>query len=426
MKLKTKVSLILIFLVIAVCSLFAACKIGGESWEEIVGDAKDQRITYYACGGKFKNSAGVKEIYYPAGVPIMTDFDAADQSVTQTDFIFQGWYYVKLDNDGNPVWEDEEKGIPVLTDREVTSGLKLEKGDHVYVGAKWTKDYKIRYKLYAGSPDDADKGATKITVGEKTYNVGDEFANGAFGRNLAISLNYNRPPVTADDATLLEYYVLENGEYVPCSRVQKPEVYDEENPYVDVYCKFVEGVWTMVRDARGFYDMYGSMASGNYYIAADNIDCSQNSALRPKRNAINCKIQGNGRTVLNQKVEVSSLGNGDEYSLFGIIGKDAEIKDITFTGFTFNVSGIGSGRTVHIYLFSHGIEEGAKLENVALTDSTLSIERISKNNATIQNIQKNPDDSYNTDSWIFAEGDYSGVTCDRVTLVIEKETVVVQ
>lgn len=51
MKLKTKVSLILIFLVIAVCSLFAACQIGGKSWREILGDAQHQYITYYAGGG---------------------------------------------------------------------------------------------------------------------------------------------------------------------------------------------------------------------------------------------------------------------------------------------------------------------------------------------------------------------------------------
>ena len=74
MKLKTKVSLILIFVVISVCSLFAACKIGEKSWQETLGDAQYQYVTYYACGGNFSsNSKKTKDIYYPADTPTITD-----------------------------------------------------------------------------------------------------------------------------------------------------------------------------------------------------------------------------------------------------------------------------------------------------------------------------------------------------------------
>ena len=102
MKLKTKVSLILIFLVIAVCSLFAACQIGGKTWQEILGDAQHQYITYYAGGGTFGNNKVVRDIYYPAGVPATSEFGGTTQSVTRTDWLFKGWYYVVLDDEGNP------------------------------------------------------------------------------------------------------------------------------------------------------------------------------------------------------------------------------------------------------------------------------------------------------------------------------------
>ena len=169
MKLKTKVSLILIFLVIAVCSLFAACQIGGTPWKEIVGKAKNQHITYYACGGTFSNSSKVvKDIYYNAGTPTLGEDDDA-LSVTYPNWLFKGWYYLDLDEDGKPQYaseEDRKNGNPLLKDEQVVFPITLEKNEHICVGAKWVRDYKIKYFLREDSSD--------ITIDGKVYKAGDK------------------------------------------------------------------------------------------------------------------------------------------------------------------------------------------------------------------------------------------------------------
>lgn len=412
MKLKTKVSLILIFLVIAVCSLFAACQIGGKSWREILGDAQYQYITYYAGGGTFGNSKVVKNIYYEADVPATSEFE-----ITNTDWLFKGWFYVELDGEGNPKFASEENkkaGIPELTDREAVFPLTLSKDDHLYLGAKWTRDYKLKYFLY-DSPD--------ITIDGKVYSNGEEFTSSSFGKYDYINLSYSKLPVESSDSTLLEYYVEDGqgGYKVLDGAIEKPDVYDEtdEDPFVSVYCKFVSGLWEMVRTASDVRIMYQNLAFGNSYYVTQDIDCSNNQPLTLKAGSINCIIQGNGHTISNQSFESKNLANGGTSSIFGEISKDTVMKDITFENFTSRVT-IRSGARVNIYLFSHGIEAGADLQNVAFNNSSLTIPSV-PNTSTINNIQ-NIGGVYQTDAWVSGDGDYSSVRFRNLTLDVAGQT----
>ncbi|MDE5943736.1 MAG: hypothetical protein K2H30_05985 [Clostridia bacterium] len=435
MKLKTKVSVILIFLVIAVCSLFAACKIGGKTWQEILGDAQYQYITYYAAGGTFNNNKVVKDIYYSADTPTVDDFDAINQSVTRTDWLFKSWYYVELDEDGNPVFETEEdraNGNPVLTDREVQFPLILEKGEHLYLGATWAHDYKLKYFLYDSDDitieveedEEGENGETIEVKRKVTVKEGEVITERNFGTVSSLSVSYSNLPATVTDATLLEYYVLnEDNEYVPFTgtSVRKPDVYDENDPdpYVAVYCKFISGIWDMVRTASDVRTMYQQLATGNHYYITQDIDCSTNTALTMKAGNINCIIEGNGHTISNQKFQANNIQNGTTYSVFGNITKDTQIKDITFENFEATVS-LRSGARVDVYLFSHGMEEGAVLQNVTFNNSSLIISAL-PSTASINNIPKT-DGGYQTDGWLFGEGNYDGLDYKNLTLSIDGQT----
>lgn len=412
MKLKTKISVILIFLVIAVCSLFAACKIGGKTLDEILGDAKNQCITYYAGGGTFDDSSRVvKNIYYKAGTPTLSD-----HKIAKTNWLFKGWYYVECDEDGNPKFaseEDKKAGIPVLTDREVTFPLILQENEHLYLGAKWTRDYKIKYILHEDSPS--------VTVGDKVIEAGQELTDGYFGKFDSVTLSFTRQPVTSQDATLLEYYVKNgDGTYeVPENyKILKPAEYNDNDtdPHVAVYCKYVSGKWEMVRTASDVSTMYQNLAYGKSYYITKDIDCSDNAPLNLKQGSINSTIEGNGYKISGQKFRINNLANGAKCSVFGEISSETSIKDITFENFEATVT--IRGKQVNVYLFSHGIQAGATLENVAFNGSTLDITS-KPDDAVIENIQ-NAGEGY-TESWIFGEGDHSGVTYDELTLKVKDE-----
>lgn len=426
MKLKTKVSLILIFLVIAVCSLFAACKIGGDTWQEILGDAQHQYITYYAGGGAFSNSKAVKDVYYPAGVPTISDFNTTQMEIKRTDWLFKGWYYVECDAEGNPKFaseEDKEAGIPILTDREVTFPLVLQKDEHLCIGAKWTRDYKLKYFLY-DSPE--------IEVGENTFTNGQEIGSAAFGVYDSITVNYSKPPVESKDATLLEYYVKnEQGGYEVLgggNKVYKPDVYDEtdEDPHVAVYCKYISGVWNMVRDFRDVRDMFGSMADGKSFYVTNDIDCSSNPTINLKQSSINCTIEGNNHKISNQKFKTNNnLQSGQTCSVFGQISSSCKIQNIIFENFEAEAS-VRARAGVNIYLFSHGIEEGATLTNVAFNGATLALTL--PDNCTVYNIQQIGDSGeYQTGNWLFGgftnDDDFTAVTCKNLTLKINNDKV---
>ncbi|MDE6869064.1 MAG: hypothetical protein K2J83_08000 [Clostridia bacterium] len=423
---------------IAVCSLFAACKIGGKTWQEILGDAQYQRVTYYAAGGSFGNSKYVKDVYYYPDTPVISDFTI--DPVTQTDYVFKGWYYVELDDEGNPKFAneaDKARGIPVLTDEAVAFPLTIEKNQHLYFGAKWTRDYKLRYYLIDGSEDitlevavEGEEGVTKKVI----VSAGGEIAERSFGSQDAITVSYANLPVTVSDATLLEYYVKnENDEYEQFTgSIRKPDVFDEtdSDPHVAIYCRFVSGKWEMVRTASEARTMFLNLYSADldnrnrYYITQD-IDCSTNSAVPLKSGLVNSVIQGNGYTISNQKFQTTNPAVMSTYSIFGRITRDAEITGITFEGFEATVSSIRPNIRLYLYLFSADVEEGAVLEDVAFNNSKLTISSL-PDDTIIYNIQKDDDGIFNTDTWLFGSGDFSALTYTNAELIINGQSIEVK
>ena len=232
-------------------------------------------------------------------------------------------------------------------------------------------------------------------------------------------MSYTRQPVTVTGATLLEYYVLNgDGEYeVPESnRIYKPTEYNEEDkdPHVAVYCKYISGNWTMVRTASDARNMFNNLSSGNYYIT-QNIDCSGNSALPLRTGSTRCTIQGNGYTISNQKFGAVGLGAG-AHSVFGQISEEANITEITFEGFTVEVT-IRASRT-SVYLFSSNIAQDATLNGVVLKDCALTVTG-KPDDTVIENFIQQ-DGAY-TEDWIFGNGDYTGVSYDKLTLTVKGE-----
>lgn len=193
-KLKSK---IIVFL-LALMSLFI---LGGCSLGSSLNDVKKDynltaQVTYFANGGAFNNSKTQKDMYYTAGSKALNigvvNPTSGSVSITNSQGEFDGWYFVEVDAEGNPVLEDEEKGLYKLTDKKVDFTVALADGDHWIIGAKWKSLTNLKVKIIVDTgltvPFDAEKKNSSIVlpagVAEKTSFVnGDIIGEFEYNRN---------------------------------------------------------------------------------------------------------------------------------------------------------------------------------------------------------------------------------------------------
>ena len=116
MKRKFKNKLLIILTVLASLFIFGGCTLG-ETFEEILSTRDlNPYVTYYANGGIFEDKKSEKNIYYKIGSGVLNIAETSNTTsgtvkVNRDGYTLLGWYFVELDEEGKPIFEDEEKGL---------------------------------------------------------------------------------------------------------------------------------------------------------------------------------------------------------------------------------------------------------------------------------------------------------------------------
>ena len=130
---------------------------------------------------------------------------------------------------------------------------------------------------------------------------------------------------------------------------------------VAVYVDYIEGIWTLVKDAATFKSAI--KAGESIYLMAD-IDL-EGATLSTAR-SYNKTLEGNGYTVSNFKVEKTG-GNKPIISIFRILDRDAVIRNVSFAGVEYDLTGLAETvETVEASAIANSTL-GAKITNVTVS-----------------------------------------------------------
>lgn len=392
---KLRLLLIAVFAFIAFVCLFAGCSLK-PSLKEVLDDLDSKGavvdVTYFANEGSFAGNTKITNLRQKVGskaVNINTHaFTSGDISVSRTKHKLVGWYEAETYTDpetGNvyPIYEDGSvyKFDYDTKDFDTTKNIKrsevpfdfntvLEKGVHYYLVAEWEKVYTVPVKL-AGE-------VSSITVkddGEDTeYKFGNlinDIPYETINDKLVIPSKPSPILGTVSGATFVEFYYKETCEK---EDIVKWPLYLEnylDDDYDDfaIYAKYIEGIWTVVRDSDGVKSMFDRISVGNQYYIFDDITYDGNTIdAITGSDGFACTIRGNGFTISGLKITATFRTNQtNSASLFGAIKGTANIRDLNLEVeeiYTVNTNATALGG---IYFAFTSIASGATIENVNLS-----------------------------------------------------------
>lgn len=450
---KTKIKLLIILITVFATSLIAGlagCAIGEQTSKEQAEEMGFTcAVTYYANGGTFREGRDddakvYKTIQFKPDSPIFNIGGTEGQTLTivRTNYVFAGWEFCQLDEDGNPVLIDAagnrlpyldngsadiqtEVGMQMSEQQKrftaIPNGTKvfqngkyvITEGERLFLVATWEQDVMVDYKLVTDTPITV-KGADEADV---TYNTGDVIYSQGFGTGATLTLrpygsNSFNPGLTfVSEHSYINLYWDEEctRPVVDKEKVDKPD--DNEN--VVIYAMYRSGNWTPVRDANDYSDAL-IKGTGNYFVVFD-ID-AKGASFNMRTTTFDGVIDGNNKTISNITIggsmayEAQRLENGKSYALFGSLGANAKISNLTISNISVNVS-VATG-SVSVYLIASSLTEGATFENFVVDGVKLTI----SNNALILNMQ-NDDGSFNTDKWLYGVGSDSEFVAEHGEIV---------
>lgn len=405
-------------LIIALCIMVAsltACHVGDKPlFDDFLNqNGLTAQVTYYSNGGQFKNSAVISKEMYHKPNDYIANFgvDVKKGEISKVNYVFTGWNYAQLDENNNPVTEIID-GKVHYKDSGVKANFPIQIADkqHIYLCATWELDVYLSYRLVSDVDITVNVKDEEGNTSQKTFTNGDEIKQEYFGTNTEI-ITSSQAPVTATNATFLQLFVDEDCTIPVGSTLAKPS--DGSN--LNVYAKYIEGNWTLVKTAQQALNMFKQLHLDRKYYLFNNIDMSEQTGVIPAT-ANECKatIQGNGYKISNLKVEpVNNKGgaaqNDVSYSLFGALKSTAKITDLTIENVTINYT-VSKGATTNLYAFFASFEEGATLDveisNVTMTVKKPRTDSDSAGNiyTIINNIDVNEDtNEFETDNWMFGK-----------------------
>ena len=362
MKKKTKSKLLVLLASIAAAFLLGGCSFG-ESFDEVIaGKNLVAQVTYYSNGGSFEGTSTQKDLYYQSGkkalnIGVVTPSNGSVE-IARNNYVFDGWYYAVLDEEGKPIYADEDKKLYQLGDK-VDFSVPLQEGDHWIVVAKWLAAVKVNVVLVcdkdASIPVKVKEGEEAISykngdvVEVRPYDTADQVVNPGDGK-APFSMS-------GKDYTFVDYYA-----DAACTKlVQWPIKKQEED--VNVYAKYIKGEWEVVRTPKDVSDMFNSISAGKRYWLVKDVDVTGRKISA--KSTFDGEIQGNGYTISNLSVQKSKITGGSTVSLFGDIQATAVIENLTLANLQMDYSLQSS--PVSIYYAFASIAEGAKIANVKLS-----------------------------------------------------------
>lgn len=486
-KIKPLIILIAVFIVALASGIAAGCSIGEKSTKELADEmGLTVPVTYYANGGNFRLNANkvtyaYRTIYYKPGSPVwdMPAYTPSSQyphSVDREGYVFKGWYWCVLDEEGNPVLKDNsgndikyydngsadmskidgnvtvqlgesEKQFTSVIDRtkgkvfEDENGnaktIYAETGKHLFLIADWERDVVLEYKLVSDSPITVKDGD-----GTKTYSNGDVIGFKSFALDPVISLN------PADGVSGIEstshtyislYYDAECANPViagtPEARIAKPV----NGESATIYARYLAGTnWEPVRTQDDVKNMFSSTAVNRHYFLVNDVDCTDLTVTAKNARLNTSSIDGNGKTISGFKVNPgSTIAKNTKVSLFGTMDINTEIKNLTIKNIEFETIGIRNSINAAVNVLFSGLETPANendkvaaFTNFVVDGVKVTVRRVGAD-SVIDNIPLVGED-YKTDSWLYCNGftdaeftaAHQGVTVNNAELIINNVNIV--
>lgn len=429
MKRSLKTKLIVLCVMLFSVFLFAGCGKLNDTLDDVLDKYKvEAQVTYYSGEegwfGKSADGALIRslDLYYKADQKALNigiaEITSGTVTLSSNDYEVVDWLIVKTDEQGNPLFEDEENSIPQTTGESFDFSKKLESGKHYYLSAVWRVVEKLDVKLLNSD--------LTFTLNEVTYNykAGDIIASFSYGTSGSIS-DPGTPVKTNDAYTFLEYYTDAEGTTVAQWPISRKNT-GENNV---VYAKYLEGEWTLLKKANDVMKMFTSSTLKDNYYLFNHIDCSSLSSSLTPLTKFSGKFYGNGYTISNINFIKTKVSSGS-YAVFGEITEGAEIKDVTFSNIkvsyeTRSGSSAEEPNFASFYLAFTSLASGARVENVTFDGGSVQI-TLAKN-FIIENMMNDVGDAWTLTNWQFGGFDsdsayvayqdglgYTGVTVTNI------------
>lgn len=461
-KFKPLIILIAVFIVSLVSGVVAGCSIG----EKTVKELADQRgltcpVTYYANGGNFMLGGDpimqvYNTIYFRPGSPIYnigaSEAGTKGLGISREGFVFNGWYFCKLDEQGNPILKDEQGNVLAYLDngtadmavngvqrleaekrfnavpdesrpKAFTEGnIIINEGERLFLIADWIKDVELEYRLVTDTPM-----TVEVEGKQEQWDNDHVLVSDPFGIDLSKTLKPENAPVKSSTHSYINLYWDKDCKNPVVLGDSIPKPTDGKNAVI--YAKYLSDSWTPVRTALDVSSLFASKTENVNYFITNDINCS-NIKFSPKA-GFNSVIEGNGYKLSNFTMNQQQPNNGQTLSVLGNVGKDAKIKNLTIENVNIEVS-IRRGYSVSIFALLSGMEEGAVFEEFHVTGFTVKISRSDKEDKTaISNIQQLDGETFKTDNWLYgASGTDAefiaahGEIVQNATLIIDNITVI--
>ncbi len=361
MKKRGKAKLIALLICLMSLLLLGACSGNLTTAEVLQNNNLTATVVYYANGGTFNGGRNVKEMYYKANSPIFnlgigTTVGTSSLKIERSNYDLLGWYYVELDGEGNPVFQDEEKSIPVLTDTEVDFSERIEKDEKWYIGARWQARVKLFVQLVC------DEGVEIVDkASNTTYKNGDTLKTFSYDAGTNAVQAFTEIKDEQGGQVFVEYYN-EPECKLPVDFPVK-QLDDQQTDRV-IYAKYIDSSWTVVKNASDFAEMWDNPIAGKKYWIARDIDLDK-TTLSPME-SFACEVQGNGYTVESLQIEKKEIGRDITLSMFGNIASTAVMKNLSFVDVKveYALTMAASPETTEMYFIFTSVATGADIENV--------------------------------------------------------------
>jgi len=267
--------------------------------------------------------------------------DSMFTKYTVKDYYNEGWYTAVLDSEGNP---------------------QKDADGNILLDTKWNFDTDVVRKdmtLYANFRKNPTltvivEGGTNITVNREPGTV--------YNKPVASSSKPQRPGYTFIDYYTDDTYTTKFG---------FPYTFTEQN--AECYALMLEGDWVTVTNTNSF--LKALLGGQNMYLDVPSKQLDFTGRLLDSYIGLNYNgiIYGNGCVVKNMNIDVTYGRTISNYSLFGNLGENTVIKDISFENVSFklNVNTLATS-DLKAALFANNIAAGAVFENVTFKDCSLT------------------------------------------------------
>lgn len=351
---KTKLILLLCMAAIfaVAVALLAGCNVGGIEYNYDYLITFDYNVDHLGVATNCENQyLGVND---GGKIIAPTKDDNNFKEYTIANFYNKGWFTAKTDSDGNPVRDADGK---IVLDKQWNFETDVVKGA-MTLYADFHRNPTLTVKVAGGT----DLVVSRLP-GER------------YNRPMSDS---NKPQL--EGHTFIDYY--KDSEFT--EKFQFPYVFAEDKDDV-CYAKMFPGKWTVVENVTAFRNALRYNENMYLNVADGELDFVKNpfTYLDPQLVQANVdytgKIYGNGCVLKNITVNATYKNGKNTYSLFGNLGENAEITDLTFENLTLNMEGLEYVTTtdsealqsISVALFANSIPATAILKNLTFTNCTL-------------------------------------------------------